>query len=393
MKKPHFIIKNKFQKRRELYSDILTPRILKEVCERVTGCREYTCKFDDTGYNEGRLAIIKYKGRTNFISLSEDKVMGRNSSFQSFPTALVRYHQEKNKNKKIFFYFLSSSGNYETLYFKFIYGLMKTAGVEFLNEDEFLTSRIPSFTAVDDIITSRDMNRDRNRSNQSTYLTRGSDNTIQIYGKTYGASKYETTLLCLALSKIATTKIELYEIREGSLRILPAPAREVINNLGTIKIISTDLIMERREFEENDSLRSPQYIFNLLERLGPKKCAFCNCEIPQLIEGAHIWSVADIKRESTLSQTQKLQKAIDGNNGIWLCQNHHKLLDFHILTINNDGKLKIQSDLDDTSLNYIKNITLTNQIPYTILTSQFICYLEKRNGVFQDSSYQILAQI
>ena len=126
---------------------------------------------------------------------------------------------------------------------------MKTAGVEFLNEDEFLTSRIPSFTAVDDIITSRDMNRDRNRSNQSTYLTKKSYNTIQIYGKTYGASKYETTLLCLALSKIATTKIELYEIREGSLRILPAPAREVINNLGTIKIISTDLIMERREFE------------------------------------------------------------------------------------------------------------------------------------------------
>lgn len=391
MKKPHFIIKNKFQKRRELYSDIITPRILKDVCKRVTGCREYTCEFDDTGYNEGRLAIIKYKGRTNFISFSEDRVMGRNSSFQSFPTALVRYHQEENKNKKIFFYFLPSSGNYETPYFKFIYRLMKTAGVEFLNENEFLTNRIHSFTAVDDIITSRDMNRGRNRSNQSTYLTRGSDNTIQIYGKTYGASKYETTLLCLALSKIATTKIELYEIREGSLRILPAPAREVINNLGTIKIISTDLTMERREFEENDSLRSPQYIFNLLERLGPKKCAFCNCEIPQLIEGAHIWPVADIKRESNLSQAQKLKKAIDGNNGIWLCQNHHKLLDFHILTISNGGELKIQLDLDETSLVYIKNITITNQIPDTILTSPFIGYLEKRNRAFHDSHYQILA--
>ena len=268
---------------------------------------------------------------------------------------------------------------------------MKTAGVEFLNEDEFLTSEILPFTAVDDIITSRDMNRGRNRSNQSTYLTRGSDNEIQIYGKTYGANKYETTLLCLALSKITTTQIQLYEIREGNLRILPAPARDVITSLGKISIISTDLTMERREFEENDSLRSPQYIFNLLERLGPKKCAFCNCEIPQLIEGAHIWPVAHIKRESNLSQVQKLKKAIDGNNGIWLCQNHHKLLDFHILVISNSGELKIQPDLDETSYDYIKNITITNQIPVTVLTSQFIGYLEKRNRAFQDSHYQILA--
>ena len=391
MKKPHFIIKNKFQKRSELYSDILTTDILKDVCERVTGCRKYTCEFDDTGYNEGRLAIIKYKGRINFISFSENRVEGRNSSFQSFPTALVRYHQEKNINKKIFFYFLLSSGNYETPYFNFIYRLMKTAGVGFLNEDEFLTSEILPFTAVDDIITSRDMNRGRNRSNQSTYLTRGSDNEIQIYGKTYGANKYETTLLCLALSKITTTQIQLYEIREGNLRILPAPARDVITSLGKISIISTDLTMERREFEENDSLRSPQYIFNLLERLGPKKCAFCNCEIPQLIEGAHIWPVAHIKRESNLSQVQKLKKAIDGNNGIWLCQNHHKLLDFHILVISNSGELKIQPDLDETSYDYIKNITITNQIPVTVLTSQFIGYLEKRNRAFQDSHYQILA--
>ena len=149
--------------------------------------------------------------------------------------------------------------------------------------------------------------------------------------------------------------------------------------------------MERREFEENDSLRSPQYIFNLLERLGPKKCAFCNCEIPQLIEGAHIWPVADIKRESNLSSAQKLEKAIDGSNGIWLCQNHHKLPDFHILVISNRGKLKMQSDLDETSSDYIKNITITNQIPDRVLTSQFAGYLEKRNRAFQDSYYQIWA--
>ena len=78
------------------------------------------------------------------------------------------------------------------------------------------------------------------------------------------------------------------------------------------KLLMTDRLI-LREFEENDSLRSPQYIFNLLERLGPKKCVFCNCEIPQLIEGAHVWSVADIKRDPNLSRAQKLEKAIAQN--------------------------------------------------------------------------------
>jgi len=391
MKKPHFIIKNKFQRRDELYSDILTPKILKDICKRVTGRTEYTREFDNKGYNKGRLAILKYRGRTNFVSVSENRIGGRNSSIQSFPTALIRYYQEESTNKKIFFYFLPTSGKYETRYFNLMYRLMKTAGVEFLNEKEFLTQKIRPFTAVDDIIANRDINRGRNRSNRSTYLTRSSDNKIQIYGKTYGANKYETTLLCIALSKITETQIELYEIREGNLRILPAPAREVISALGKIKFIPTDLTMERHEFEDNNSLRSPRYTFNLLEKLGDKKCIFCECEIPQLIEGSHIWSVADIKNELHLNIEEKLKQAIDEDNGIWLCQNHHKMFDLNIIRISENGKLKIKSDLEEKSIDYIKNITPITQVAREILTSKFIEYLEKRNAHLQESHYILLA--
>jgi len=337
------------------------------------------------------LAILKYRGRTNFVSVSENRIGGRNSSIQSFPTALIRYYQEESTNKKIFFYFLPTSGKYETRYFNLMYRLMKTAGVEFLNEKEFLTQKIRPFTAVDDIIANRDINRGRNRSNRSTYLTRSSDNKIQIYGKTYGANKYETTLLCIALSKITETQIELYEIREGNLRILPAPAREVISALGKIKFIPTDLTMERHEFEDNNSLRSPRYTFNLLEKLGDKKCIFCECEIPQLIEGSHIWSVADIKNELHLNIEEKLKQAIDEDNGIWLCQNHHKMFDLNIIRISENGKLKIKSDLEEKSIDYIKNITPITQVAREILTSKFIEYLEKRNAHLQESHYILLA--
>jgi len=103
--------------------------------------------------------------------------------------------------------------------------------------------------------------------------------------------------------------------------------------------ISSDLTLEQEEYENNDSLRSPAFIYNLLEKLGDKKCALCECEIPQLIQSAHIWPVANIKRTNNINQGQKLQSAIDGDNGIWLCNNHHRLFDINMILINEEGRL------------------------------------------------------
>lgn len=391
---PHFVIKNKFQRRSDLYSDILNSDILRDVCQRVTGRSDYTCEFDDRGYNIGRLATIEYEGTITYVSFSESEISSRNSSFQSFPSALVRYHQEENTNKRICFYFLppTGTGNFETNYFIFMYRLMKTAGTEFLNEADYLDTEIVPFTTVEDIIVHRNFIRGRNRSNRSTYLTRSADNTLQIYGKTYGANKYETTLLCIAISEITTSQIELYEICEQNLRILPARALEVINALGKIIVIPTDLTMEREEFEENDSLRSSAYIFNLWLKLGDKKCALCECEIPQLVQGAHIWPVADIKQAGHLNQEQKLQSAIDGENGIWLCQNHHKLLDLHLLIISENGQLKYKSGIPLKTKNYILDVTINDQLSGEIITPEFLHYREKRNSLLEESRYRFIGQ-
>ena len=61
MSRPHFIIKNKFQKRAELYEDILTGDILRDVCQRITGREDFTVEFDNSGYNIGRLADLTPK--------------------------------------------------------------------------------------------------------------------------------------------------------------------------------------------------------------------------------------------------------------------------------------------------------------------------------------------
>lgn len=386
MTKPHFTIKNKFQKRSDLYEDILTNGILQDVCERITGLADFTVEFDDSGYNIGRLATLEYGGCISYISFSEFEIKSRNSFFQSFPSALVRYHGEANPHKQIFFYFLQPDGNIETPYFVFMYRLMKTAGTIFLNEGDYLSRHVPEFNSISDLIAQRDSNRERNRGNASTYLTVNEDGRLQIFGKTYGANKYETALLSLAANKINTHRMELYEIKEGGLQLLPASVRALLINLG-ISVITSDKILEQQEFEANDSLRSPTYIYNLLEKLGEKKCSLCECEIPQIIQGAHIWPVASIKREAGIVIDDKIRFATDGDNGLWLCNNHHKLFDVNMLFITAEGRVKFDSDVESVHAEYLLDVTVSRNLPTEVLTPRFLDYLARRNDFLDEERY------
>lgn len=370
----------------------MTAPILADVCRKVTGRTDCTCDFDNTGYNIGRLAVLEYQGKKTYISFSAVENEGRNSSFQSFPSALSRFILEENPNKEICFYFHPSiTGNFETSYFIFMYRLMKTAGVNFLNEADYLSQPILPFTTPEDIIAHKDRLRSRNTGNRPTYITHGANDNLQIFGKTYGANKYETTILCLAISEIASTEVELYQIEEGGLTRLPQMSKEAIDSKGVVQIITSNRIFERFDFEENDSLRSIEYIYNLFEKLGDKKCAFCECEIPQIIQGAHIWPVADIKEENHLTQDERLDLALDGENGLWLCQNHHKLLDINFLRISEDGSIKYRTVINEIASSFIRDITINNQLQNELITDKFVIYLRKRNENINEELYSELS--
>lgn len=361
---------------------------MRDVCQKLTGREDYTVAFDDA-VNVGRLATLEFNGSIKYISFSEIEIGSRNSFFQSFPSALVKYHQEPNPRKNIYFYVLKPEGNIETAYFIFMYRLMKTAGTVFLNEKDYLDNVITPFNSVSDIIVQRDLSRAKNKGNASSYVTIDENDTLQIFGKTYGANKYETTLLCLAIHRITSYPMELYEIQEGGLKQLPRDARTVILSLN-IDVITSDLTLERKEFERNDSLRSPTYIYNLLEKLGEKKCSFCDCEIPQIIQGAHIWNVASIKRENNINLDAKIQYATDGDNGLWLCNNHHKLFDINILYLMPDGRLKFRTNIEANHEEYLKASTVNNQLSNQVLTPSFIEYLEKRNRSLDERQYSFI---
>ena len=383
MNKPHFIIKNRFQKRDYTYRDLLTPNILKDVCSRLTGKLDYTVTFIDD-CNIGRLAELQYRGKRYFITFSETEPgKGRNYSFQSVSSALNTWAIETGGTGNLYFYFLPMVGNYKSAYFSFMYRLMRTSGVIFMNADLFLDNPVVAFNSIADLSLTRKDNRSSKSNNNSSYITIGEDRSVQVYAKTYGANKYESTLFGMALSQITDESIDMYQICEGGLKQLPERSLQALDIVGggRIKVIPTDMTMEIAHFNESDSLRSPQYMYNLLALHGMKKCSLCSCDIPEIIQGAHIWGVSQIKHTHGLSLDQKLKYALDGENGLWLCENHHKMFDANVISFKQDGKVILRNNLMQTQKDFIEWATPSMCLPEKLISSKgFRFYLSKRHA-------------
>lgn len=370
----------------------MKPYVLADVCKKITKQDDYTVEFVDNNYsdefykktyNQGRLAILLYDDCVNYISFSEEEILGRNSSIQSVPTTFAMYYNCKYSKKRLFYYFLSKIGNAETSYHLFSYRLFKTVGFKFLNIDDFIDSQIVPFNSLDDMIYSRNNNKDKNKANNSSYITKSNKLEIDIYGKVYGANKYETSLMAYAASYVANykQKVTLYEMLEKDLKELPRGNRKIIEELGVIDIIPTDMTLEKKVFEKNNSLRSPRYTYNLFKRFKEKKCAFCDCNIPELIEGAHIWPVSEIKKDKTSNFEEKLKWAIDGDNGLWLCTYHHTLFDENIIRISLDGDILIDSKINSDKMEFIKQMTIKSKLPKNYINEGFKIYLKKRYNI------------
>ena len=204
------------QKTSGLFDRLLTREVLLDICQHVTGQSRYRVVKDRSTYNRGRLLLVEYDGMINYVSLSEASIEGRNSSLQSVPTAINMFYADQRLNKRLCYYFIPHIGNAFTDYHLFVYRLLMTAGVDFLNIGSYYQQSVLPYRNVDDLIIDRRENQTSNSSNNSSYVSKTSDK-IQIYAKTFGASKYESTLLAVAISQIADRPIDLFNICEQDL--------------------------------------------------------------------------------------------------------------------------------------------------------------------------------
>lgn len=376
-------MKNNMQKSDRKFTDLVNDEMFLEICEYTTGQRNYSLILDEEGYNKGRLLTVEYGEEISYVTLSgDDAISGRNSFVQSMPTTLVTYINDNRAegNKSVYYYFIETIGNINTNYLNFMYRLAVTAGITFINDVPKLGESVEPFTTIPDLLNARVLNR-RNQNN-STYVTRNEDGQIEIYGKTYGANKKETTLICLAISSITPENVTLYQVTEGDLSTLPRLDLEAIEIKGNIDIVVTNETLEREHFYENESLRSPVFTYNLFNLRGEKKCTLCDCRIPEIIEGAHIWPVAEIKKEE-IPLKEKINYATDGENGLWLCKNHHKLLDAKILIIKRDGTISTiyeqnNEENNEENKNFIYNSMNETTLDENIVTEDFLEYHSKR---------------
>lgn len=381
------------QKTQGLFDAILTRDILTDICQRVTGQTQYRVIKDMSTYNKGRLIYVEYDNWVNYVSLSEISIEGRNSSLQSVPTAINMYYADTRENKRMCYYFLPHNGNAFTDYHLFIYKLLMTAGVKFLNVSHYYHEHLIPYNNVDDLIIDRRDNQVGNSSNNSSYVSKSSE-AIQIYAKTFGASKYESTLLAIAVSHIADRPVELFNICEQDLKKLPQASIDTIEGLGNVALYNTSLYLDKRQQiddSERTKLRSASYQYNLFNRIGYKKCAFCGCEIPEIIQGAHIWGVSNIAHSEEFDDEAKFSHAVNGSNGIWLCQNHHKLFDANIIMIDNNGHVRVKDGLVAKDVAFIRSTTFKMSLDESIMNDDFRWYLSKRNEDLDVSHFHELA--
>lgn len=380
------------QKTPGLFDRILTKEVLTDICRLVTGQNQYRIVKDRSTYNKGRLLYVEHDGIIYYVSLSEANIEGRNSSLQSVPSAINMFYADKRLNKRLCYYFITHRGNAFTDYHLFIYRLLMTAGVDFLNIGKYYHKIILPYRNVDDLIVDRRDNQTSNSSNNSSFVSKSIDK-IQIYAKTFGASKYESTLLAVAVSHIADRPIDLFNICEQDLKSLPLSSLKTIESLGNISVHDTSLFLDKRAYLDSDKtvLRSTSYLYNLFNRLGAKRCALCGCEIPEIIQGAHIWGVSQISKTSEFDDDSKFEHAVSGHNGLWLCQNHHKLFDSNIILLDDDGHVRIKDDLVADDVAFIRSTTFRTSLDPQVLSNEFRGYLSRRNETLDLTHSQKLA--
>lgn len=179
------------------------------------------------------------------------------------------------------------------------------------------------------------------------------------------------------LAKSQNQHITLYEILEGNLEHMPKACAQTLELMENVDIVPTNLEFDKNQFETNNSLRSPRYKANLLDRVGIKHCPLCHCEIHEIIQGAHIWPVSLIKKQP-LTFDEQFAHAISGDNGIWLCENHHKLFDENIIRFDNSGHLEINTT-NRSERDFITKITEEDSLPEIYHSDNFFKYISLRN--------------
>ena len=296
---------------------------------------------------------------------------------------------------------------------------------KFLNDlakiSESNSSNMPSYLKCIDY--SYDINQEKNETSVSE--VQNNDNKLYIYTfKVLGAEEYESFLTIWTLSVLAKKENkklkfllvpETYNFRLGQevpkiTKGFSLPVAELLKRIGLEQIFeTTDEVRQQINREEeqyqisknNNTLRNQELFRNNIRKKGIQtKCYLCGCEIEEILEAAHLWGVAEIKNtsEDEIHKAyglfgdnkdelfyKKYMLANSGDNGVWLCKNHHGLLDSNFYCFESEtGKVLLKLKIDENERQFFENFTQEKKLPDEILNDKTKMFLSKREEIFKE---------
>lgn len=282
----------------------------------------------------GRSIIIEHLECRNYIIFSAKTAKdGRNTFLNQYISTVLSIYgsDESTKLKNISVYLMDTSSSAKTPYMLDTYRILKTLDIGIINEHELNIKPIKKYQSVREFKVQREDRQNYNPANNSSYILENSD-SYEIFGKSFGANGKESALISCLVSKIASAeskKVLYYQVEDNGSHKLSNTDKVLLENYGVI--IDEELIpsFSARNYIKSKPLTSRNqavFHFNLLNKYGKKKCLLCGNQIEATIIASHIHRITDIDK-SNVSWEEKIEMAVDSDNGLWLCSNHDKLFE------------------------------------------------------------------
>jgi hypothetical protein len=293
---------------------------------------------------------------------------------------------------------------------------------KYMNDIALISKRnsgnIPSYLQCQEhLVTSED--------NTETYYT---DKYIYTF-KSLSAQGYDSLFRTWCMKVLADeegTDIEFrlgkqffhYDAEEMSVADrLTGPILKTFENAEiVIEYVTNDEFLRERHMEEDAYLsaknrndpRNQNLFRNNIRRKGvPCRCVVCGNDNPNILKAAHLWEVSSIKNANaniinSFLRVNSLLELIDqtsthknelffkkycltnsGDNGIWLCANHHDLFDQNYFYFESDcGTIVLHFEDEAQATRFLTETVEDCKIPVEVFNRATKAFVAQRNICF-----------
>ena len=427
---------NTYFNTKEAYRDDDISKLKKYELEKIIEASEgkvesYEVEFEERQY--GQYFVLENDYEKKWITISADYTISKddggstNAYFVQFIPMAFRamFEDATGKTKKLELYLKGTSHPRATTEAQILYyRAARTIGVNILNDKELsrvgrnISKEIEKvFSTVDEWQKERLRMQNKNLSNKASYILEEEDSYI-FYGKTFGANGRESIFILYMLAELAKKdgkKIYLYEVEDNGSTAIESSMNEddkrfrnmlksrgIIYYIDSVDYVENEEVGKVLDVKDKDARHQAEFMRNLMIKFNAerdedgniktlkngrpiikdtmKKCYLCNCTIQRAIIASHIQRVTDINNLK-IPFEEKRKRAVDADNGFWLCANHDKMFEYGIIIFDEEtGLLKMDvENFDESQREYIRQITKKTDIDEKHFTENLKEYLKIHN--------------